>query len=84
MPAQHEIPPVMEDYEIHQIDILKGTYLNGILTSDEVIFMKQLPGYAVAAAKRDITRTTSNDVLQLPIILSEYLLVSSESPSSDV
>ena len=35
----------MEDYEIHQIDI-KGAYLNGILTSNEVIFMKQPPGYA--------------------------------------
>ena len=35
----------MEDYEIHQIDF-KGAYLNGILTSNEVIFMKQPPGYA--------------------------------------
>jgi len=34
-----------EDYEIHQIDI-KGAYLNGVLTSDEKIFMKQPPGYA--------------------------------------
>jgi reverse transcriptase-like protein len=35
----------MKNYEIHQIDI-KGAYLNSILTSDEVIFMKQPPGYA--------------------------------------
>ena len=35
----------MEDYKIHQIDI-KGAYLNGILTSNEVLFMKQPPGYA--------------------------------------
>jgi Reverse transcriptase (RNA-dependent DNA polymerase) len=30
----------VNDYEIHQIDI-KGAYLNGILTSNETIFMKQ-------------------------------------------
>ena len=33
-----------EDYETGQIDI-KGAYLNGELTDDEVIFMKQPPGY---------------------------------------
>jgi hypothetical protein len=33
-----------EDYETGQIDI-KGAYLNGELTEDEVIFMKQAPGY---------------------------------------
>ena len=33
-----------EDYEIGQIDI-KAAYLNGELTEDEVIFMKQAPGY---------------------------------------
>jgi hypothetical protein len=33
-----------EDYETGQIDI-KGAYLNGELTEDEVIFMKQPPGY---------------------------------------
>jgi hypothetical protein len=33
-----------EDYETGQIDI-KATYLNGELTKDEVIFMKQAPGY---------------------------------------
>ena len=33
-----------EDYETGQIDI-KGAYLNGKLTEDEVIFMKQPPGY---------------------------------------
>ena len=35
-----------EDYETGQIDI-KLAYLNGELTSDEVIFMKQAPGYEV-------------------------------------
>ena len=40
-----------EDYEIHQIDI-KGAYLNGILTSDEVIFMKQPPGYATESPEK--------------------------------
>jgi hypothetical protein len=34
-----------EDHEIHQIDI-KGAYLNGVLTADERIFMKQPPGYS--------------------------------------
>jgi hypothetical protein len=33
-----------KDYETGQIDI-KAAYLNGELTSDEVIFMKQAPGY---------------------------------------
>ena len=33
-----------EDYETGQIDI-KAAYLNGELTEDEVIFMKQAPGY---------------------------------------
>ena len=33
-----------EDMELHQIDI-KGAYLNGELTSDEVIYMRQPPGY---------------------------------------
>ena len=33
-----------EDYETGQIDI-KGAYLNGELTEDEVIFMRQAPGY---------------------------------------
>jgi hypothetical protein len=35
----------LEDLETSQIDI-KGAYLNGELTSDERIFMKQLPGFA--------------------------------------
>ncbi len=34
-----------QDMEIHQIDI-KGAYLNGKLTSEEKIFMRQPPGYA--------------------------------------
>ena len=33
----------INNYKIHQIDI-KGVYLIGILTSDETIFMRQLPG----------------------------------------
>jgi Reverse transcriptase (RNA-dependent DNA polymerase) len=32
------------DLEMHQIDI-KGAYLNGELTSNEVVYMKQPPGY---------------------------------------
>ena len=35
----------VQDYSTGQIDI-KGAYLNGILTSDKVIFMKQPPGYS--------------------------------------
>ena len=35
-----------EDYETGQIDI-KSAYLNGELTDDEVIFMRQAPGYEV-------------------------------------
>ena len=35
-----------EDLETGQIDI-KGAYLNGELTEDEIIYMKQPPGYAV-------------------------------------
>ena len=37
-----------KNYETGQIDI-KGAYLNGELTKDEVIYMKQLPGYSVLA-----------------------------------
>ena len=33
-----------EDLELHQIDI-KGTYLNGELTNQEIIYMQQSPGY---------------------------------------
>ena len=33
-----------EDYKTGQIDI-KAAYLNGELTSNEVIFMRQPPGY---------------------------------------
>ena len=40
----------VNDYEIHQIDI-KGAYLNGILTSNEVIFMKQPSGYTESPGK---------------------------------
>ena len=34
-----------DDMEMDQIDI-KGAYLNGELTPDEVIYMRQPPGYA--------------------------------------
>jgi hypothetical protein len=34
-----------DDMELHQIDI-KGAYLNGELTDDEIIYMRQPPGYA--------------------------------------
>ena len=37
-----------ENYETGQINI-KGAYLNGKLTKDEVIYMKQPPGYSVLA-----------------------------------
>jgi len=37
-----------ENYEMGQIDI-KGAYLNGELTKNEVIYMKQPPGYSVSA-----------------------------------
>jgi len=37
-----------ENYETGQIDI-KGAYLNGKLTKDKVIYMKQPPGYSVSA-----------------------------------
>ncbi|CAA7269035.1 unnamed protein product [Cyclocybe aegerita] len=41
----------MNDFEIHQIDI-KGAYLNGVLTSGKVIYMRQPPGYAVPRTSR--------------------------------
>ena len=34
-----------DDMEMDQIDI-KGAYLNGELTPDEIIYMHQPPGYA--------------------------------------
>ena len=45
----------VEDYEIHQIDI-KGAYLNGKLTSEETIFMKQPPEYAVTSSETKVCR----------------------------
>jgi len=39
-----------ENYETGQIDV-KGAYLNGELTNDEVIYMKQPPGYSVSDPK---------------------------------
>src|SRR6202522_3179690 len=38
-----------EDYKTGQIDI-KATYLNGELTKDKIIYMKQAPGYAEKSA----------------------------------
>ena len=35
----------VNDLEIHQIDI-KGAYLNRVLTSQEIIYMQQSPGYS--------------------------------------
>ena len=37
-----------ENYETGQIDI-KGAYLNGKLTKDEIIYMKQPPSYSISA-----------------------------------
>jgi hypothetical protein len=42
-----------EDYETGQIDI-KSAYLNGELTDDEVIFMKQAPGYEVEGGDKKV------------------------------
>ena len=42
-----------EDPEVHQIDI-KGAYLNGELTDDEVIYMKQPPGYPVSLSSSQV------------------------------
>ena len=42
-----------EDYETGQIDI-KSVYLNGELTSDDVIFMKQVPGYEEAGDEEGV------------------------------
>ena len=40
-----------EDYETSQIDI-KSAYLNGRLTDEEVIYMKQAPGYEVSGEEK--------------------------------
>lgn len=45
----------IKNYEIHQINI-KGAYLNGILTSNKVIFMKQLPSYAHPSSPDKVCR----------------------------
>ncbi|PPQ83602.1 hypothetical protein CVT26_001384 [Gymnopilus dilepis] len=44
-----------ENLEIHQIDI-KGAYLNGVLTSDEVIYMRQPPGYELPNSQGKVCR----------------------------
>ena len=51
----------VNDYEIHQIDI-KGAYLNGKLTSDETIFMKQPPGYAAAGLQTKVCHLLKTNV----------------------
>jgi hypothetical protein len=43
------------DMEIHQIDI-KGAYLNGELTANEIIYMKQPPGYAAPDSPNKVAR----------------------------
>ena len=43
------------DLELHQIDI-KGAYLNGELTSDEVIYMRQPPGFELKEHPRRVCR----------------------------
>ncbi|CAA7264973.1 unnamed protein product [Cyclocybe aegerita] len=45
----------VHDYEIHQVDV-KGAYLNGILTADEVIFMCQPPGYRISDSAGKVCR----------------------------
>ena len=42
-----------ENLEIHQIDI-KGAYLNGELTDDEIVYMKQPPGYPVSSNSSEV------------------------------
>ena len=44
-----------ENLKIHQIDI-KGAYLNGELTNDEKIYMKQPPGYPVSSNLGEVCR----------------------------
>ena len=44
-----------ENLEVHQIDI-KGAYLNGKLTENEVIYMKQPPGYPVSSNSNQVLR----------------------------
>lgn len=41
------------DLEVHQIDI-KGAYLNGKLTDDEVIYMRQPPGFTDPAHPKQV------------------------------
>ena len=53
-----------EDLETGQIDI-KGAYLNGELTEDEVIYMKQPPSYAVRTRWENTHRATSQIPLQI-------------------
>jgi hypothetical protein len=43
----------VNNHEIHQIDI-KGAYLNGKLTPEESIFMKQPPGYPITGLEAKV------------------------------
>ena len=45
----------VHDLELHQVDI-KGAYLNGKLTNDEVIYMKQPPDYPAPNSKGQVCR----------------------------
>jgi len=45
----------VHDLELHQVDI-KGAYLNGKLTNDEVIYMKQPPNYPAPNSKGQVCR----------------------------
>ena len=43
------------DFELHQVDI-KGAYLNGELTDDEVVYMKHPPGYKTPGSGTRVLR----------------------------
>ena len=45
----------VHDLELHQVDI-KGAYLNGKLTTDKVIYMKQPPDYPAPNSKGQVCR----------------------------
>lgn len=44
-----------QDLELHQVDI-KGAYLNGELTNDEIIYMRQPPGFFSTEHPRKVCR----------------------------
>jgi len=41
------------DLKVHQVDV-KGAYLNGDLTEDEVVYMRQPPGYSIPGRERSV------------------------------